>query len=104
MSTELKELEGRVVFKDPLPGDRKKVVEPMFTAKFRTARELRVIVEDWAKGQWNLMAGIVVEIRKPDKRHKLWRAEVVLRHETLAEVVFWSPRVAAAPAPEALFP
>lgn len=104
MSADVKELEARVVFKNPMPGDRKKIVEPMFPAKFRTARELRRIVGDWANGQWNVVAGLEVEIRKPDSRHELWRAEVIRGHEVLAEIVFWAPRPPAALVTESLFP
>jgi hypothetical protein len=103
MSTDLKVLEAHVVFKNPGPGDRKKMVESMFPARFRTSRELAGIVDGWAKGQWSLMADLGVEVRKPDKRNHHWRAEVVHPAGVLAEIVFHAPHQAPALASPGLF-
>lgn len=102
MSTELKTLQGRVVYTDPVPGQRKITIEPAFTATFRTTTDLRKEVIKWAVGQWKSAAGLHVEVRKPSPAKPSWTAEVLRGGHVLAKVVFHPPKPDTTPSQEAI--
>lgn len=97
MSAEWKDLEAHVVFIDPLPGQRSKIVEPQFFTRFRDVRECRLLVEKWAAGQWRSVKGLSVEVRKPSPpQSPEWTAEVLRGHSVLAKIAL-TPRRQASP-------
>lgn len=102
MGAELKTLQGRVVFTDPVPGQRKITIEPAFTATFRTATDLKKEVSKWAVGQWKSARGLNIEVRKPSPQTPDWTAEVLRAGHVLAKVVFHPPKRDTAPSQEAI--
>lgn len=102
MSTELKTLEGRAVFTDPVPGQRKITIEPAFTANFRTTADLKKEVTKWAVGQWKSARGLNIEVRKPSPNTPRWTAEVLRGGHVLARVVFWPHKPAPTMQQEAI--
>lgn len=103
MSVELKDLEAHVVFKNPRPGERKKMVKASFETKFRTVSECRADVLTWARGQYESAADLHVDVFKPDARHKHWRADLLRGTEVLARISLTPRRAPEAPSAAAMF-
>ncbi|WP_315913605.1 hypothetical protein [Arthrobacter sp. lap29] len=94
MSRDLVELDAYVVFKNPLPGERKKLVKASFQTSFRTVSKCKQDILKWARGQYQSATGLAVDVFKPDLRNPHYRAELLRDGEVLAHISL-TPRSSA---------
>jgi len=87
MSTHpVQDLEGHVVFVDPVPGQRKAMVKASFVTRFRTTAQCKRDILLWARGQYTSSADLHVNLFKPDRKNPHWRADLIRGSVVLARI------------------